>query len=281
MRKLIEMIRKNLDTGQIVLLLVLITVVGLTIGLSLISRTITDIRISSQIEQSSRAFSAAEAGVETALRTTATLPSGSLNLEGAIADYEVTTFGGSTNVFVLPLTDIGTSQTVWLANHNPDGSLDELSGLDPIASTMDICWGTQPGVAPSVLVTILYKDGSSYKIAKRPFDPDPVAHNNNFIPADTDLTNKFCDNAFNHKKTVNFADDFSITPSAALILLRLQPISNPTNFALKPSEPIPVQGRIITSVGQTNTGIVRKIQVRQGYPVIPALLDFTFYSEEE
>jgi len=37
------------NSGQVVLILILITVVGLTIGLAMISRTITDIRITSQI----------------------------------------------------------------------------------------------------------------------------------------------------------------------------------------------------------------------------------------
>src|SRR3990167_5301279 len=84
-----------LNRGQIILILVLITVVGLTIALSLVSRTISDIRITSQIEQSSKAFSAAEAGVETALRTSVVGgPTGTVSLAGAAASYIVKAQGG-------------------------------------------------------------------------------------------------------------------------------------------------------------------------------------------
>ena len=53
--------------GQILLLVVLVMTIALTIGLSLATRTITDIRTTTEEENSQRAFSAAEAGIEKAL----------------------------------------------------------------------------------------------------------------------------------------------------------------------------------------------------------------------
>ena len=50
--------------GQILLLVVLVMTIALTIGLSLATRTITDIRTTTEEENSQRAFSAAEAGIE-------------------------------------------------------------------------------------------------------------------------------------------------------------------------------------------------------------------------
>src|SRR3989338_5751978 len=136
---------KRFDEGQIVLILVLITVVGLTIGLSLISRTITDIRISSQIEQSSRAFSAAEAGIETALRGNVEIgPTGTVSLEGASANYSVSTVGGTDANYNLSLTEVGNSQTVWLVEHNADDSINESGYSYPVSSTLEVCFGTRP-----------------------------------------------------------------------------------------------------------------------------------------
>jgi len=57
--------RKN--SGQVALIVLLLMIVILTIGLSLASRSITDIKISQDEKESLRAFSAAEAGVEKAL----------------------------------------------------------------------------------------------------------------------------------------------------------------------------------------------------------------------
>ncbi|MFH0863897.1 MAG: PilX N-terminal domain-containing pilus assembly protein, partial [Candidatus Gottesmanbacteria bacterium] len=56
------------QNGQILLIVLLVMVVGLTMGLSLATRSATDVKISSQLEHSSRAFAAAEAGIEAALK---------------------------------------------------------------------------------------------------------------------------------------------------------------------------------------------------------------------
>src|SRR5947199_3062644 len=53
--------------GQMLLIVVLLMVVVLTVGLSAATRTITNIRVSNEEEDSERAFSAAEAGLEQAL----------------------------------------------------------------------------------------------------------------------------------------------------------------------------------------------------------------------
>lgn len=53
--------------GQVIIILILVMTVALAIGLSVIQRSLSDISTSSKVEQSSRAFSAAEAGIEKAL----------------------------------------------------------------------------------------------------------------------------------------------------------------------------------------------------------------------
>src|SRR3989344_8166868 len=56
------------QAGQVILILILVMTVALAIGISVIQRSLSDISTSSKVEQSSRAFSAAEAGIEKALR---------------------------------------------------------------------------------------------------------------------------------------------------------------------------------------------------------------------
>jgi Tfp pilus assembly protein PilX len=55
--------------GQVLLVIVLLMVIILTIGLSLAGRSITNVRQASDTDNSQRAFSAAEAGVQVALKT--------------------------------------------------------------------------------------------------------------------------------------------------------------------------------------------------------------------
>ncbi|MBU0619066.1 hypothetical protein KKD62_02400 [Patescibacteria group bacterium] len=62
------MVIKNREKGQVLLIVLLVTVVALTLGLGAISQSITDIKISEEEEESARAFNLAEAGIEEALR---------------------------------------------------------------------------------------------------------------------------------------------------------------------------------------------------------------------
>ena len=274
------------NSGQIVLILVLITVVGLMIGLSLITRTITDVRISSQIEQSSRAFSAAEAGIESALKGAAVgSPVGSVSLPGASAQYSVSSLGGGTSPFTFPLTEVGLTQTVWLIPHNSDGmSLNEDGPWSnpsdqpyQTSSSLNICFGPSTTGNPAIVISLIYKESGSYKIAKGAYDS--TARGNNFLLADT--VGGYCGGNFSFKKTIVPTIDLNVGVSARLLLLRITPLYENTPLSIMPSgsDPLPLQGKTITSVGQTTTGVVRKMRVNQGYPILPSLLDFALFSE--
>ncbi len=264
--------------GQVVLMLVLITIVGLTIALSLISRTVTDIRISSQIEQSGRAFSAAEAGVESALKGAAVGSPGTVSLSNASASYEVTQLGGNTNNLVFPVSSPGIAQTVWLVDHNADGSLNENGNSYSASSSFDVCWSTDPNSTPAITLNLFYKSGISYKVVRASFDTDAVSRGNNFSSADS--AGNYCDSNYRFRKTINPESDFGINPATSkLLFLQLQSVYEKSTIALKPSASLPNQGKIINSVGQTDTGVIRKIQVIQGYNVLPPFMNFGLFVE--
>ena len=63
----------NNERGQIILVLVLVITVALAIGISVVQRSLSDISTSTKVEESSRAFSAAEAGIERALKEHSTI----------------------------------------------------------------------------------------------------------------------------------------------------------------------------------------------------------------
>ncbi len=265
-------------SGQVVLMLVLITIVGLTIALSLISRTVTDIRISSQIEQSGRAFSAAEAGVENALKGAAVGSPGTVSLPDATASYAVTQLGGNTNNLIFPVTAPGNVQTVWLIDHNSDGTINESGSSYAASSSMDVCWGTDPNTTPAINLSLFYKSGAIYKVIRASFDTNAASRGNNFSPADS--AGNYCDANYRFKKTISPQVDYGINPATSkLLFLQLQSVYENTTMALKPSISLPNQGKIITSTGQTNTGVIRKIQVIQGYNVLPPLLNFGLFVE--
>lgn len=75
--------KHSFQTGQILLVVVLTMVVALTIGLAVAARSITNSRTSTEEENSERAFSAAEAGIEESLQTNAN-SSGSFSNNSAL-----------------------------------------------------------------------------------------------------------------------------------------------------------------------------------------------------
>lgn len=270
----------NGSSGQVVLMLVLITIVGLTIALSLISRTVTDIRISSQIEQSGRAFSAAEAGVESALKGAAVGPTGTVSLSNASASYAVTQLGGNANNLIFPVTAPGIAQTVWLIDHNSDGTINESGSSYAAASTFDICWGTDPNTTPAIILSLFYKRGTTYKVVRGAYDQNAAARGNNFAAVESGGSD-YCGSNYRFRKiiTPTSVSDFELLGSDKLLFLQVQSVYENTTMALKPSASLPNQGKIITSTGQTDTGVIRKIQVIQGYNVLPPFLNFGLFVE--
>src|SRR3989344_2427210 len=83
----------RMKSGQILILVLLIVVVSLAVGLSVASRNLTNLRISTQTEESQRAFSAAEGGVEDVLS----------RLNAISADSRVLDSAG----YTLPLIRVG------------------------------------------------------------------------------------------------------------------------------------------------------------------------------
>jgi len=159
-------------SGQALLIILLIMAVGLTIGLSITSRSITDIKISELSEESARAFSAAEAGIEEVLLVKEsrefTFPETGAKYVATPAD-----FGAGTEFAFPSLTNTNQVQTLWLANYDD---------LTP-AYTNDklrVVWGN-PGEEPALEVSVYYNDGA-YKVAKFTIDPNETRA----------ATNSFC-----------------------------------------------------------------------------------------
>jgi len=79
---------KGYGLGQVGLVVLLIMVVLLTVGLSVVSRSIGDVRLSRQEEEASRVFDAAEAGIEQGLLDISVGTFGSSSVTG-IGDIDV------------------------------------------------------------------------------------------------------------------------------------------------------------------------------------------------
>lgn len=76
--------------GQVALIVTLVVLVGLTVGVAVLSRSASTVNISTQEEERARSFSAAEAGIEDALhRNLAGFSGASFSVGSSSVDYTV------------------------------------------------------------------------------------------------------------------------------------------------------------------------------------------------
>lgn len=270
------MSQKNNQSGQIALISLLVLTIATTVGLSLIARTTTDISVTRKIEESTRAFSAAEAGIEETLKS-GIAASGETDPALGVS-YVVTikpTTGGPGSPFVFPQKTLNeNTETVWLVNHNADGTINETPTYT--SPTIDVCWSSE-STTPALVVSVLYKSAGAYRMAKAAFDPAGRANN---FSAPTATTGG-CGAGTNttYKSTLSFAD-FGITPAVdTLIALRIRPVYSGTLIAISPVQDLPVQGNNIESVGKAGGDVNRKIVVYQQYRSAASIFDYAVYSE--
>lgn len=163
--------KRYFQSGQAILMVLLITIVILTIGLSVVSRSVTDVRISAQSQEAARAFWVAQGSLEKAVK--ARLSSDS-NTVGDI-NYQVSkTIPASANYYIFPdLIDQGEKMTFWLINYdNP--------ALFYGGGSLTVYWGNSgedknKDTTPALEATLIYRDNSSpvkYYSRRYPFDPN-------------------------------------------------------------------------------------------------------------
>ncbi len=266
--------------GQIVLITLLVLTIATTVALSLISRTTTDTTITSQIEESSRAFSAAEAGVEEALKT-GLGSNGTQVLSGGDASYSVTvnTIGGAAGIFEFPKkTQRGMTETLWLVAHDASGALVETPTYT--APSITFCWSSETTDA-AVVATVLYKDSTTglYEVAKATFDPDDTRALTNGFAAESVCSGSV---ATPYSATVTFNTLVgTLNPAVdTLIALRLRPAYGDAKFVIDSGLAVlPQQGNRIESTGSTPAGTNRKIVVYQQYRAAATAFDAAIYSQ--
>jgi hypothetical protein len=268
--------KEQYQRGQALLIVVLVMVTVLTVGLSLATRTVTHLRVTQEEENSERAFSAAEAGIEQSLVT---------NLKAS---------GNFTNGTSYKTSVIKLAGTEFLFNNGSSLFKD---------STVDILLSDYPNFSTSWSGNITLNWGSqSDACANSEFDNTAAAleiiaiTGTKLNPVSTHYAVDPCSSraSANHFEYVNsgggtvggkaFAYKKTITVSSGL-LVRVIPLYAPTKLGVNGCNNIganclslPDQGSVVQSVGISDN-TQRKIVSFVGYPALPAeLFPFVLYS---
>lgn len=180
------------QSGQAVLIVLLAMAVTLTLVLSIVTRSITDISLTATDEDSARAFSAAEAGIENLL-----IGGPSSGQVGENSSYEASPpaeYGlGSATLALGQVTKplSGESATVWFVSHDDTGKYfvcNDAEGQPCYAgNSIRFCWGNEGAESqlgsqtPAVEVSTYYDETkeslgltpnfSGVKVARSAWDP--------------------------------------------------------------------------------------------------------------
>lgn len=262
---------KKTAKGQALLIIILVMAVGLTVGLSLSTRSVSDLKVSGQTEDSARAFSAAEAGIEAVLKGDS---AGLGNFDNA--SYTVTTPTSTPSTATLSLGDlnIADTYTVWLTSHDPlTGDLQIGTTYDYTGDSIDVCWGKADSASdePAMEVTVLYQDGAGvYKVWRGAYDRNNIINGNFFADTDSQAP---C--------TLTYRKNISLSSlGTTRIALRLRPFYAKASVSVVPSANLPGQGLSIISSG-TSGQTTRKVVVTQSYASLPWIFDYVLFSGKD
>jgi len=267
------------QSGQILLITLLVMAIAVTLALSIIGRATTDVTMSNDIEESTRAFNAAEAGIEEALRTGQNVDLKVLSGNDVSYQASVSTIGAAVGVYVFPQVTLKNStDQVWLVGHNADGTLD--TSTEYAGNSVDVCWSaTSP--APAVVAAVLYSRAGAYNVARVALDPDSTrALTNKFINAGVSY-GSYCGMPNVYKYTLTF-NSLGILGTDTLLALRTRAVYSESQMAVDTTPAgvqIPEQGKKIDSVGKTETGLERKITVYQQYRYPSSIFDAAVFSQ--
>lgn len=260
----------EMKSGQILILVLLIVVVALAVGLSVASRNITNLRTATQTDQSQRAFTAAEGGVEKVLS----------DLK-SFADNPNITSGVSQTV---PVGDGELSAKVNVIGSRVYESTIELGNVAQIDLT---------GVGGGSSIQIDWAKGSDETTGDGPasievaqFFGNPITQERGYIQGQGSRSGEAInpnsnpsDYSLACSPASGFAKCVQIGAKTNAKILRIKPFWAKTTMSVSGAN-LPVQTYVISSSVSTQAGITRKVQVsRTALPQLPAIFDYVLYSE--
>jgi hypothetical protein len=283
--------------GQALLLVLLSMAVVLTIVLSVLSRTITDITVTSREEEALRAFAAAEAGIERAL-----IIGSNVGDFGDSASFTATisNFGRQQSEYVYPEKLLsGETAIIWFVDHDDDdGHLTCDTGECFAGSSIKVCWGepetasdsdTTPAIETSIFYANTPGDYSTIRIARDTRDPNRNRDVPNSFQADgIGTTCVIEDQEFAFRKILNFGTDLDIPAGSYSVQNGLQFAKIRILYNTDAAHTIgvdisdsggtlPSQGVRIESAGSAGEAN-RRIEVYQTFGELPPIFDAALFS---
>ena len=277
-----NLMKKN--SGQVIIIVLLVVTIGLTIGVSLMTRTLQELRSSAVSDSSARAFAAAEAGLEEGLRTLTLrdwTPAQTLTNQ-ATYKYKIAQ-EGTTGFYP---GQIAQDDVVQMGIVKPDGD------TTPNPTSLDIYWAgpadPQDTETASLVLTFVYKKAATYGITKISVNGTTRVTNGFINPVETGgIVEQFLRDV-NDPQGTTFADKIRISLNTAYFdngtpyALRIRPVYAKTSVAVLPinstgNATLPAQYLTISAVGAAGDA-QRALEVKKTNPYLPPIFDYVLFN---
>ncbi|MEP7167385.1 MAG: hypothetical protein ABI758_05395 [Candidatus Woesebacteria bacterium] len=239
--------------GQVGIIILLITVVMLTLGISVASRSVGDVKISTSNEQANRALDAAESGVEQAL---------SQNLNNFTPPSS-----GSGPISVN--TQVSQQKVLEAFAEQGDTVGVDLNGL-PQNTQVNVEWAKEStcNKNASVVLTIFNTSGTNPAVRRLYYRPKASSGCNN--------GDNFTD--ANNASTGGYKWMATINTLAGDQLMRIRPLYFGTDIHVSGTN-LPTQAYTVRSTAQNSTSKETKVvEVNKTLPVPPNIFDYVLFS---
>jgi len=267
-----------MKSGQVALIVMIVSAVMMTLGLSISRRATVEIRVDSDEESLKQAFNAAESGIENYLKKGETaFQSGDGK---STAEVQTNNIGGGSTLNYSEFTTVNSPVYYWLRSHNPDGSIDFGTGFN--GSDLRVC--VEDGYTGTLKVDYFYRTaGGMYEVWRNGYNFRTL----NTIPGYTDSSgaaNGSCVGRSGAKEVQLVGAPLT---GYVPILLTVRPIFTGTRVSVRTAnvgEVFPYQGETISSVGKvenvgagtgggSSSGSSQVVRVNTGYSVPGFMLE--------
>ncbi len=265
--------------GQALLIVVLVLIVALTVGLAVVSRSVTNISLTRNEEESSKAFSAAEAGIEQALKSSTNIASTQLQ-NSSTYSVQVTSLSG-TDFLLNGGNSVSKNDgaDIWLSDYSADPNLiyQNQWGTSAEPGYITVYWGlssdactTQPATNTMAALEIIVLSGpkSAPVTTRYAYDPCAARRNSNNLLTPLSANGETIGGK-------SFANKTATITVVSGLFMRIVPLYSGTPIAVRACtssnsacSTLPPQGTKVVSTGIAGE-TQRKIVVYQAYPGIP------------
>lgn len=244
----IKNIKQN--KGQIAIIVLLVSAVILSLGLSASKKTVVDTKIATDEELLKEAFNTAESGINNYINIGSTAYDAG---NGSNATITKTDIGGgsSSSLSSEGLVLANTNQLFWLVNHNDNGGVGATyytNGGATINLAVDVAFNG------ALKIDYFYLDNANaYKVSRL-------------------ICNYNGSNVVNNGLAVAQCNSL-VTADRRPLLIVVTPLGGNTNLTISGSSPFPIQGQQLTSVGSVNDSIKTQITTKHIYQIPPFFIE--------